>query len=134
MQRLIWLLSFIPVRINIFLFGGVDAFALYLLYGSDIMNNSLFFNRAFLIAMFVVLLILFIVMAVVGWRIGREYVEMGRSRQWHYRATQFSRFNNEFSNIMYWTGKMACLPIMICTWVVFVYLLIMFINQLNPIL
>lgn len=129
MERLIWLLSYIPVRVNIFLFGGVDAVALYLLYGSERRENSLLFNRAFLIALFVVILLLFIVMAIVGWHIGRKYVEMGRSRHWHYRATQFSLFNNELSNIMYWTCKMACFPIMICTWIVFAYLLIMFINQ-----
>ena len=59
-------------------------------------------------------------MAIWGGKLGYKYVEMTRSRRWHYRATTYNKFDSEFSNTMYWAGKLAGIPILIGLFVILV--------------
>ena len=73
-----------------------------------------------IIAFICTILIMSVGMAIWGGRLGYKYVEMTRSRRWHFRATTYNKFDSEFSNTMYWACKLAGIPILIGLFVILI--------------
>jgi hypothetical protein len=111
MERIIWLLTFVPASMLLVVTGGIDFYLLTVMQEKGILENSILGNTSFLVTIAVIVLIAAIVFAVIGGRIGFKYVEMGRSRRWHYRANKYDDYNDQLRNTFIWAGKFACFPI-----------------------
>ena len=111
MERIIWLLTFVPASMLLVVTGGIDFYLLTVMQEKGILENSILGNTSFLVSVAVIVLVAAIVFAVIGGRIGFKYVEMGRSRRWHYRANKYDDYNDQLRNTFIWAGKFACFPI-----------------------
>lgn len=113
MERFLWIISYFPVRINLFLFAVADYLILKPLYQRGVLMEFWNAKKYIIIVCICAILTMSISMAIWGGKLGYKYVEMTRSRRWHYRATTYNKFDSEFSNTMYWAGKMAGFPILL---------------------
>lgn len=113
MERIIWLLTYIPASMLLVVTGGIDIYLLTLLQEKGILEQTIISNTTFLAAIAVIVLIAAIIFAVIGGKIGFKYVEMGRSRRWHYRANKYDDYNDQLRNTLMWAAKFACFPIII---------------------
>lgn len=113
MERIIWLLTYVPATMLLVATGGIDFYLLTILQEKGVLENSILSNTTFLTAIAIIVIILAIVFAIIGGRIGFKYVEMGRSRRWHYRANKYDDYNDELRNTLHWAGKFACFPIIL---------------------
>lgn len=111
MERIIWLLTFVPATMLLVITGGIDFYLLTVLQEKGLLENSILSNSSFLVTIAIIVLVAAIVFAVIGGRIGFKYVEMGRSRRWHYRANKYDDYNDQLRNTFIWAGKFACFPI-----------------------
>ncbi len=121
MERFLWLLTYFPARASVLCLAFGDFFALSLIeseydLANWVTNHTLLFYV--IIAMTIICSIAF---AIVGGKLGYKYVELQRSRHWHYRATSYAARSNRLHNTFYWAGKFALIPI---AWVMFVFFLI----------
>ena len=91
--------------------GGIDFYLLTILQEKGVLEKSILSDTSFLAIVAIIVLILAFTFAVIGWKIGWNYVEMGRSRRWHYRANKFDDYNDQLRNSIHWAGKFACFPI-----------------------
>lgn len=110
MELIIWLLTFIPCTVLLLAAGGVDLYLLSILDERGILADTMLSNTNFLYAAAIIVSIVAIICGVIGWRVGLKYVEMGRSRRWHYRATKYDDYSDQLHNAVHWAGKFACLP------------------------
>ena len=112
MERIVWLLTFIPARVILIL---LVCFDFYILDSVDeeLIKNSIWSNQDFLITLAAIVCAAMLCCAIVGGKIGYKYVEMGRSRRWHYRATKYDDYNDQLHNALYWAGKFACFPVIV---------------------
>ena len=113
MERVIWLLTFIPCRVLLVLLGVVDYYLFVELHSEGLLQDTIFLNTTFLAVVATVVIVASILCIIIGGKIGHEYVEMGRSRRWHYRANKFDDFNSQLRNAIYWSIKFACFPIIL---------------------
>lgn len=113
MERIIWLLTFVPASMLLVVTGGIDFYLLTVMQENGVLENSILSNTSFLVTIAIIVLVASIVFAVIGWKIGWDYVEMGRSRRWHYRANKFDDYNDQLRNSIHWAGKFACFPIIL---------------------
>ena len=113
MERIIWLLTYVPATILLVATGGIDFYLLSILQEKGVLEKSILSDTSFLAIVAIVVLILAFTFAVIGWNIGWDYVEMGRSRRWHYRANKFDDYNDQLRNSIHWAGKFACFPIIL---------------------
>jgi ABC-type transport system involved in multi-copper enzyme maturation permease subunit len=67
-----------------------------------------------------------IVFAIIGGKLGYKYVELQRSRLWHYRNTPYAGYSNKFENTLYWAGKFALFPIIIVMFIFLIYGIVCF--------
>lgn len=111
MERFIWLLTFVPASMLMVITGGIDLYLLMLLQEKGILENSILNNTTFLATISSIVLILVVVSAIIGGKIGFKYVEMGRSRRWHYHANKYDDYNDQLRNTLLWAGKFACFPV-----------------------
>ncbi len=111
MERIIWLLTFVPASMLLVITGGIDFYLLTVLQEKGLLENSILSNHSFLVTVAIIVLVAAIVFAIIGGRIGFKYVEMGRSRRWHYRANKYDDYNDQLRNTFIWAGKFACFPI-----------------------
>lgn len=111
MERIIWLLTFVPASMLLVITGGIDFYLLTVLQEKGLLENSILNNHSFLVTVAIIVLVAAIVFAIIGGRIGFKYVEMGRSRRWHYRANKYDDYNDQLRNTLLWAGKFACFPI-----------------------
>lgn len=120
MERLIWLLTFIPSRILLPILVVADFLLLVMLEEEGILVNTVLCNTNFLAITITFFIFASIAFAVIGGVVGYKYVEMGRSRRWHYRANKFDDYNGKLVSILYWACKFACIPII---WILIVFLI-----------
>lgn len=120
MEHLIWLLTFIPSRILLPILVVADYLLLLMLEGEGILANTVLYNTNFLAITITIFIFASIVFAIIGGVVGYKYVEMGRSRRWHYRANKFDDYNGKLVSILYWACKFACIPII---WILIVLLI-----------
>lgn len=113
MERLIWLLTYIPASMLLIVTGGIDIYLLTILQKKGVLENSIFNNTTFLVAVAIIVLVAVLIFAVIGGKIGFKYVEMRRSRRWHYRANKYDDYNDQLRNTLIWAAKFACFPIII---------------------
>ena len=113
MERIIWLLTFVPASMLLVVTGGIDIYLLTVMQEKDVLENSILSNTSFLVTIAIIVLVAAIVFAISGGRIGFKCVEMGRSRRWHYRANKFDDYNDQLRNTFLWAGKFACFPIIV---------------------
>ena len=113
MERIIWLLTYVHASMLLVIFGGIDFYLLTILQEKGVLESSILSNTSFLTTIATIVLILAIVFAILGGRIGYKYVEMGRSRRWHYRANKYDDYNDQLRNTLHWAGKFACFPIIL---------------------
>ena len=113
MERIIWLLTYVHASMLLIVTGGIDFYLLSILREKGILENSILSNTTYLAAIVIIVLVLAIVFAIIGGIIGFKYVEMGRSRRWHYRANKYDDYNDQLRNTLYWAAKFACFPIVI---------------------
>lgn len=112
MNNLLWIFSHIPVRIIIIILSIFDYSLLVHLEKKGVLIPFYASHRILLITIIVVTLASSIYLAIIGGKAGQKYVEMGRSRHWHYRSTDLTKKDNTFRNILYWACKFAALPLM----------------------
>lgn len=113
MERIIWLLTYVPATMLLLATGGIDFYLLTILQEKGVLEKSILSDTSFLAIVAIIVLILALTFAVIGWKIGWNYVEMGRSRRWHYRANKFDDYNDQLRNSIHWAGKFACFPIIL---------------------
>lgn len=128
MERTIWLLSYIPARALVIILGVCDYVVCKLFYQAGILTKLFAQYKYIFILLGVIVLISCIACAVKGGKIGYNYVEMGRSRRWHYRANEYQRKDDHLSNTIYWAGKFACFPIIIVLLIILIIGIIYFVN------
>ena len=93
MERLLWILTYVPARILVFIWGKE--------------------HTAIMLIVAICIVLISVSFAIIGGKLGYKYVELQRSRQWHYRNTPYAGRSNKFENTLYWAGKFAFLPIII---------------------
>ena len=113
MERIIWLLTFVPASMLLVITGGIDFYLMTVMQEKGVLENSILNNNSFLVTIAIITFVTSIVFAIIGGRIGFKYVEMGRSRRWHYRANKFDDYNDQLRNTLHWAGKFACFPVII---------------------
>lgn len=113
MEKIVWLLSFVPARICVFLLGGANIYLIDKLISAGIFQNSIFYNTKFDCYLAGFLSLLCAIFAFIGGNIGLKYIEIYRSRSWHFRSSKFNDYNGRIKNYFYWAAKFACFPIII---------------------
>lgn len=113
MERIIWLLTYVHASMLLVITGGIDFYLLTVLQEKGVLENSILSDTTFLSTLAIIVLILAFVFAIIGWKIGWDYVEMGRSRRWHYRANKYDDYNDQLRNSIHWAGKFTCFPIIL---------------------
>ena len=113
MEKLIWLLSFIPARIVLAIISLINVILFENIYQRGILQGSLFSNSTFILIAVSISTIACIVSAIVGGKIGYNYVEMFRSKHWHYHSTRFYDISTKVKNMIYWAGKFACISLIL---------------------
>lgn len=111
MERIIWLLTYVHASFLLVVTGGIDFYLLTILQEKGAFENSILSDTTFLASITIIALILALIFAIIGGNIGFKYVEMGRSRRWHYRANKYDDYNDQLRNTLLWAGKFACFPI-----------------------
>lgn len=111
MKCLLWLLTFIPSRILLPVLGALDFLLFISMSEEGLLENTVLLNVNFLAIVATVFLFASIAFAVIGGVVGYKYVEMERSRRWHYRANKYDDYNGKLNSIFYWACKFFCIPI-----------------------
>jgi hypothetical protein len=113
MERLLWILTYVPARILVFILAIGDFFAYGILdssYKISIWGKE---HTTIMLIVAICIVLISVSFAIIGGKLGYKYVELQRSRQWHYRNTPYAGYSNKFENTLYWAGKFALLPIII---------------------
>ena len=113
MERILWLLTYVHASLLLVITGGIDFYLLTILQEKGILEISILSNTSFLVTIAIIVLFLVLIFAIIGGRIGFKYVEMGRSRRWHYRANKYDDYNDQLRNTLMWAAKFACFPVII---------------------
>lgn len=110
MERFLWIASHFSARLLFFILAaGIVFLSAQLPY--EFVVTFIKSHQVTLVATATVTAIFSVILAVIGGKAGYEHVEMGRSRQWHYRNTAYSKSDNHFSNTIYWAIEFALYPI-----------------------
>lgn len=113
MERLLWILTYVPARILVFILAIGDFFAYGILdssYKISIWGKE---HTTIMLIVAICIVLISVSFTIIGGKLGYKYVELQRSRQWHYRNTPYAGRSNKFENTLYWAGKFALLPIII---------------------
>ena len=121
MERFIWLLTFVPARLLLVVIGTIDFYLYSSLCDKGLLENTILCCLEHNKRIIIITLIISTICAIVGAVLGYKYVEMGRSRRWHYHATKYDDYNNQLHNTLYWAGKFALLPIILLLLIIFTY-------------
>lgn len=113
MERTLWILSKFSFRITVVLLGLVDFYAYSCMYETGEITTLIARYKWLLLLLCIIVLISCIVCSIYGGKLGYKYVEMGRSRRWHYKATEYEQKDSRLRNTLYWAGKFALIPIII---------------------
>ncbi len=111
MEKLIWLLTFFHARVLFVSISIVNAVLLADLHQKGILQESILSNSYFALIVGTISVVVCIVSAIVGGKIGYNYVEMFRSKFWHYHSTKYSDINSKARNVIYWACKFACITL-----------------------
>ena len=121
MEKIIWLLTFFPARISVGVLSITNMMLFSSLQERGILQKSLLGNTVFEYVFGGIVSTCCIVFAILGGKIGCDYIEMFRSRSWHYHKSRFNDYNEKAKNIIYWAGKFACIPIVIALLIVLIW-------------
>lgn len=113
MERILWILSKFSFRVIVILLAIADYLVCNLLYQSGELTPLLVKYKWLFILLGILLLCLCVACGIMGGTLGYKYVEMGRSRRWHYVSNTYQRKDDRLRNTLYWAGKFACFPVII---------------------
>lgn len=130
MDTFLWIISHFSCRLLVILLGIPDTICVLILHDEGKLVPYINTHIPLLVTLGTITLISSITLAVIGGRAGYDYVEMGRSRFWHYRNTSYSRGDSTFKNVLYWAGKMAMLPIVLVLLIILIVNIIMFLKTI----
>ena len=130
MERFLWILTYVPARILVICLAVGDFFAYALMDPEYHIGDWLATHATLVCVIIAILLICSIVLAVIGGKLGYKYVELQRSRHWHYRATPNAGRSNKLDNTLYWAGKFSLFPLILVMSVFFMIGCVYFLKDL----
>lgn len=110
MERFLWIASYFPTR-PLFVLLAFGNGVIYGVFLRELVPDMFHAHATLWISVGIITLLAAICLAVVGGKAGSEYAEMGRSRQWNYRNTTYSRSDDTFGSTVYWAVEFALYPI-----------------------
>lgn len=120
MERFLWLLTYIPARVLVFLLAIGDFFAYAIMDLEYHIGEWVIKHTTYVYVIITLIVICSIILAIIGGRLGYQYVELQRSRHWHYRATSYEGHSDRLNNTLYWAGKFFLIPIILVMLVFFI--------------
>lgn len=113
MERILWLLSKVSFKVIVLLLAIADYYACDLFFTAKTLDTLIIQHKWLLIILGCILIVAIAFCGVKGGILGYKYVEMGRSRRWHYRSNEYEQKDDRLRSTLYWAGKFACIPIII---------------------
>ena len=128
MERFLWIASHFSARFLFILLCIGIGFLIYVL-PNEIVFDMIKSHKTLWIILGIIALAIAVPLGVIGGKAGYEHVEMGRSRHWNYRSTEYSRSDDRLRNTLYWAIEFALYPVNI----VLIVAIIVFIKLLVPV-
>ena len=120
MERTLWILSHFSSRLAVLVLGFCDYYIYQFLHKNGVIDYLLENHKILIIIVVILVILACILSGIRGGLLGYKYVEMGRSRRWHYRANEYQRKDDHLNNTLYWAGKFACFPLIVVLFIFFI--------------